>query len=143
MLPISSGWWCMSVRLSGILTLSNITQIISPYIVEGTFFDSRGLFDSTLISTGNVIIDANKNRYVVTNVIDLSPLTLEVVWDDLGAPAQPTIGIGILGEVSSNRYLLEVTPDAPTGIGQAANNIDLFKNLDALLSTVTGPAGKG
>ena len=116
----------MSVRLSGILTISSVTRITQPYIVQATFFDSRGLFDATLIAPGNAIIDANGNRYSVINIISHSPLTLELLWADLGAPAQPTTGDGILGEVSANRSLMEVTPDAPSGLAIVANNIDMF-----------------
>ena len=129
----------MSVRFSGKLTIDTVTVVSSPYEVEATFSDVRGIYDETIIAIDNVVIDANKNRYKVTNVISLSPLTLELVWDDLGAPAQPTTGDGIIGATSTNRKLVEVTPYAPTGIATAARNIDFFKNLDIELSTVTGP----
>ena len=131
----------MSVRFSGKLIIDAVTVVTTPYEVEATFSDNRGIYDETLIAIDNVVMDANKNRYKVTNVISLSPLTLELVWDDLGAPAQPTTGAGIIGATSTNRKLLEVTPDSPTGIDTAARNIDFFKNLDTTLNTITGPVG--
>ena len=74
----------MSTRLSGKLNITAVTKVTSPYQIEAVFTDSRGLYDETLISANNIIIDANNNRYKVISVINVSPLELEIIWDDLG-----------------------------------------------------------
>ena len=91
----------MSTRFSGQLNIAVVPVVISPYEIEAVFTDLRGFYTEAQISVGNVIIDANQNRYKVTSIISLSPLVLRVVFDDLGAPSQPSVGLGIIGQASA------------------------------------------
>lgn len=128
-------------EMTGTCTFGNVTAVDSDTYTFDIFVTDQGSeYSASDVAVGHVIIDGNKNKYIVTAINVQSVFLTNITVDCIGGNCPAPFGKGQITQATPNFNFDLFTPDNQNGLSQiikASLETSNWLKLDQILNELT------